>query len=475
MAKFTPTAAFSERLAISISAAATTIKISSVLDRDGTALPISATNKGYFTLEPGTSREESIVCTGVNAGTNELTGCVRGLSASGDSETGSSGRAFSHNAGTKIIMTDIAQFFGNFVDTKNAETIAGIKTFSASPIVPTPTTATQAANKSYVDGVAIAGAAKATEVVYGIAKLSSAAADPAAPVVVNNEEVSAAGGAGAGENKVVKANASGYIDKDYIEVTADKGLQFNSNALEVEAGTGIVLNSSGVNVDVGTTASKIVQLDGSAKLPAVDGSQLTGVTTPFAVSTDKVTTYFTAQINPGATSVGATNNGSQITLDDGSNPAYFIGYFPGVADVYLPFDAGKRIILRCLIRLSSTVSPSFSFGIADSVTVASGGTGANAQIRFFHDGTNLMARVGKGTGAGDITTSNITGITLDSLNEYLIDWDGADEAKFYINNTLQATVITNLPKAYTGSMIIQIGTAATKTMSCSPIIASRQL
>lgn len=42
-------------------------------------------------------------------------------------------------------------------DTGN-ETIAGIKTFSASPIVPTPTTATQAANKTYVDGVAALGA-----------------------------------------------------------------------------------------------------------------------------------------------------------------------------------------------------------------------------------------------------------------------------------------------------------------------------
>lgn len=37
------------------------------------------------------------------------------------------------------------------VDLVNAQTIAGIKTFSASPIVPTPTTATQAANMGYVD------------------------------------------------------------------------------------------------------------------------------------------------------------------------------------------------------------------------------------------------------------------------------------------------------------------------------------
>jgi hypothetical protein len=47
------------------------------------------------------------------------------------------------------------------------------------------------------------------------------------------------------------------------------------------AGTGIVTSGTGatstLNVDVGTTASKIVQLDGSARLPAVDGSQLTNV------------------------------------------------------------------------------------------------------------------------------------------------------------------------------------------------------
>src|SRR5687767_11024016 len=37
------------------------------------------------------------------------------------------------------------------------ETVAGIKTFSSSPIVPTPTTATQAANKTYVDGLVAGG------------------------------------------------------------------------------------------------------------------------------------------------------------------------------------------------------------------------------------------------------------------------------------------------------------------------------
>ena len=51
----------------------------------------------------------------------------------------------------------------------------------------------------------------------------------------------------------------------------------------VVAGTGLTGGATSgdatLNVDVGTTASKIVQLDGSGRLPAVDGSQLTGVST----------------------------------------------------------------------------------------------------------------------------------------------------------------------------------------------------
>lgn len=49
----------------------------------------------------------------------------------------------------------------------------------------------------------------------------------------------------------------------------------------VTAGTGLTGGGASgavtLNVDVGTTASKIVQLNGSAQLPAVDGSLLTGI------------------------------------------------------------------------------------------------------------------------------------------------------------------------------------------------------
>lgn len=54
----------------------------------------------------------------------------------------------------------------------------------------------------------------------------------------------------------------------------------------VTAGTGLtggtISGSGTIAVDVGTSANKIVQLDGSARLPAVDGSQLTGIPIPFS-------------------------------------------------------------------------------------------------------------------------------------------------------------------------------------------------
>jgi hypothetical protein len=48
-------------------------------------------------------------------------------------------------------------------------------------------------------------------------------------------------------------------------------------ATAANARTALGLGTAAV-LDVGTTANKVVQLDGSAKLPAVDGSQLTGIT-----------------------------------------------------------------------------------------------------------------------------------------------------------------------------------------------------
>lgn len=67
--------------------------------------------------------------------------------------------------GTKANDATVVHVSGN-------ETIAGTKTFSSSPIVPTPTANGHAAPKSYVDGVVAAGAADATTGTKGIVRLT---------------------------------------------------------------------------------------------------------------------------------------------------------------------------------------------------------------------------------------------------------------------------------------------------------------
>ena len=74
---------------------------------------------------------------------------------------GSDGKIYKAKTGTDLApnvnnnpttdTTNWEDVLGNYVATTGNQTIAGVKTFSSSPIVPTPTTGTQAANKDYAD------------------------------------------------------------------------------------------------------------------------------------------------------------------------------------------------------------------------------------------------------------------------------------------------------------------------------------
>ncbi|MFC8008939.1 hypothetical protein [Streptomyces cinereoruber] len=73
------------------------------------------------------------------------------------------------------------------------ETVAGVKTFSSSPIVPTPTTSTEAANKTYVDSktggdIAIVAADPDTSIAEGIAALIANKAENSAVVHFSGTE-----------------------------------------------------------------------------------------------------------------------------------------------------------------------------------------------------------------------------------------------------------------------------------------------
>jgi hypothetical protein len=83
------------------------------------------------------------------------------------------------------------------VHTTGDETIAGVKTFSSSPIVPTPTTGTEATNKTYVDGLISSGAPDATSSTKGILQLTGdlggTAVSPTVPGLAGKEATISAG------------------------------------------------------------------------------------------------------------------------------------------------------------------------------------------------------------------------------------------------------------------------------------------
>jgi hypothetical protein len=172
---------------------ATSIILSSFKLPDGSTDIVTANfgDKGFATLEPGTSREEQISFTGVtqNAnGTATLTGVTRGLRFVTPYDEVSANKK-SHAGGATIVLSNTAGFYNEITAKDNAETITGTWTFAVTPtITNAPVNQTDAANKDYIDGVAIAGSPDAGTALKGISKISVAPVSATEPIAVGDND-----------------------------------------------------------------------------------------------------------------------------------------------------------------------------------------------------------------------------------------------------------------------------------------------
>ncbi len=194
-----------------------------------TGQPIQSTDLSptfFLTLEPGNNTKQEIVaCTSVtqnNTGTATLNNCARGMSPVFP-YTASTTLQFAHAGGSRVILSDAPQLFNlyaakannelitgqwtasstqpmaydqtwgitssstniqipysswvfnNFLDIYDNQSVAGIKTFTSKnvfSVVPTisqaPSAPTDAANKNYVDNVALVSAPVADIVTKGV-------------------------------------------------------------------------------------------------------------------------------------------------------------------------------------------------------------------------------------------------------------------------------------------------------------------
>lgn len=173
------------------------IVLSSFNGIDGTPLTMADFGSiGYGTLEPNSGeQEEQISFTGVTQninGTATLTGVSNVSFISPYTET--SGLNKTHAGGLIFVISNTSGFYNKLTGKNDDETITGVWTF-ANPNYPRMDTATpdptddeQLVTKKYADDLVIAGAPKATNTVYGISKLSVAAASPTVPIAVGDND-----------------------------------------------------------------------------------------------------------------------------------------------------------------------------------------------------------------------------------------------------------------------------------------------
>lgn len=132
----------------------------------------------YATLEPESANNQEIISftgiTSVSTNVWNLTWVTRGLDAQPTNGVYGNDVANrrAHASSVDCILSDSPQVWDDKLSKSENETITGLYTFTTSPLVPTPTTASQAATKDYVDGVVASGAADAGTGTKGISRLS---------------------------------------------------------------------------------------------------------------------------------------------------------------------------------------------------------------------------------------------------------------------------------------------------------------
>ncbi len=119
-------------------------------------------------------------------------------------------------------------------------------------------------------------------------------------------------------NGLVKSNgtviSAATAGTDYLAPNGNGSALTNLNASNLATGT-----VPTARIDVGTTANKIVQLDGTGKLPAVDGSQLTNL--PTAAETDPTVKAINGLVKSNGTTISAATAGTDYLAPNGNGSA----------------------------------------------------------------------------------------------------------------------------------------------------------
>jgi hypothetical protein len=347
---------YEKNLRATITGSQTTIPVTSLTLKDGTALDIDVLGgKVFLTLEPGSAtREEIVMCEGINTSSLNFTSCTRGLAFSGTSTAAVTANQKSHSAGSKVVMSNVHYVYEQYADVNNNDqTLAGNKTWtgnalfysfptvSSSAYTGLPTNDGQLATKYYVDTVGAGGFTAAN-----VSTTRGLSVDGSSPERVG------------------------------INVSTTMGMAFDASGKlyqKVSSTKGIASDSNGIYLD-------------TAQARTWTGQHTFTVTTTLATTT--VTTLNATAINIGTTSTAPLVNGAVTTLHQHDDSTCEIG--PGF--IAKNIAAGTTTITTGIDANYISFDAAYDNGGASSYTshgVYSARTGGNYSIA--HNAYDLVA------------------------------------------------------------------------------------
>ncbi len=336
-----------------------------VVQLDGSARLPAVDGSQLTNLPSGASTLGALTDVDVTGAVN--TNVLKYNSTSGNWEDGAG--AYAEVTGTPTLATVATT--GAYSDLSGTPSLATVATTGAySDLTGTPTLATVATTGAYSDltGTPTLGTAAAEDVGTSAGNVVQLDGSARLPAVDGSQLTNLPSGAstlgaltdvdvtGAVNTNVLKYNSTSGNWEDgavaYSEVTGTPTLATVATTGAYSDLTGTPTLGTAAALDVGTSANNVVQLNGSAQLPAVDGSLLTGVSGSVA-ALDDIGDVTITSINNGDALVYNSTSGDWGNAPIGQSPPSVSVSSPS-ADVTLSAPLSSSVIQEIYIYSPTT-------------------------------------------------------------------------------------------------------------------------